>query len=220
MILAVTGGVAAGKSTFAETLRTTLSRWPESPNVTIVATDGFLFSNTVLAARGISMRKGFPDSYDFDALVEKVASLRTGARTAIPTYSHVTYDVDPERRQIVERADVAILDGLHLGHVRADASGTRLIDALVYLDADDEDMARWFRGRLHPLMTAGRTDPGSFYHAFRTMDDAAVDAFITRVWETINLPNLRDHIVRDRARAEVVVRKNGDHSIKDVLFQG
>ena len=57
---------------------------------------------------------------------------------------------------------------------------------------------KWFTDRLLPLMVAGRDDPQSFYHRFREWDDAARRDFAKRVWEGINLPNLRDHIVRDR----------------------
>jgi len=58
--------------------------------------------------------------------------------------------------------------------------------------------AHWLGARPFGLMVAGRTDPKSFYHAFRAMDDHAAHAFIDRVWAGINLPNLRDHIVQDR----------------------
>jgi len=36
------------------------------------------------------------------------------------------------------------------------------------------------------------------------------------VWETINLPNLNDHIVAARERADIVIRKGADHSIEAV----
>jgi len=45
------------------------------------------------------------------------------------------------------------------------------------------------------------------------MDDAARRTFVKRVWEGINLPNLREHISLDRGRADVVVTKAVDHSV-------
>jgi type I pantothenate kinase len=41
-------------------------------------------------------------------------------------------------------------------------------------------------------------------------------AFAKRVWQEINLPNLRNHIVQDRAAADLVVRKAADHHILKV----
>jgi type I pantothenate kinase len=49
------------------------------------------------------------------------------------------------------------------------------------------------------------------------MDLASRQAFAARVWRTINLPNLRDHIRADRAEADLVIRKAADHRIQDVI---
>src|SRR5580765_2117982 len=69
-VIGVGGSVAVGKSTFSRILRTLLSRWPAHPRVDLVTTDGFLFPNRVLEARGALARKGFPDSYDVRALIQ------------------------------------------------------------------------------------------------------------------------------------------------------
>ncbi|MCA3711490.1 MAG: hypothetical protein IOB86_03470, partial [Phenylobacterium sp.] len=44
---------------------------------------------------------------------------------------------------------------------------------------------------------------------FRGMDRDAVTSLAHRVWEGVNLPNLRQHIVRARPTADLVVRKGG-----------
>lgn len=209
-VIAVAGGVAAGKSTFACELAEAIAAW--ATRIETVSTDGFLFPNTVLAERQLSMKKGFPESYDVDALRSAIGKVKRGERAALPRYSHVTYDVDTEHPHVVEKPDVVILDGLHLGRIGVEG-GSRLIDCLIYLDAEEEAIELWFTDRLLPLMVAGRDDPGSFYYAFREMDAQGRSDFAKRVWLGINLPNLRDHIVDDRARADVVVRKAADHGI-------
>jgi type I pantothenate kinase len=211
-VAGVGGSVAVGKSTFARTLREAMADWPEQPRVLDLPTDGFLFPNRVLAERNLAMRKGFPESYDADALRIALAGIKDGRRVAVPRYSHVTYDVDPESHEIVDGTDIVVLDGLHLARVRDGETG-RLIDQLIYLDADETHIERWFRDRLIPLMQKGRTDPNSFYYLFREMDDAGALAFTERVWREINLPNLRDHIVRDRDHADIVIRKGADHGV-------
>ena len=214
-VMGVSGSVAAGKSTFAETLRGELETWREQPGIAIVATDGFLFNNRILAERGISMRKGFPESYDVEALRAKVAAVKRGEHVAMPLYSHVTYDIDTDRVQTVERPDILILDGLHLAQIEQ-PEAPRLIDALIYLDADEAVLECWFTDRLIPLMEAGVDDPKSFYYAFRSMTAGDRRDFAKRVWQGINLPNLRDHIVRDREAADLVVHKAADHRIVSV----
>jgi len=215
-IVGVTGGVAVGKTTFAELLAREMRHWPERPYVEIVSTDGFLHPNRILAERQLSYRKGFPESYDIDALTANIRAIRNGRVVGLPRYSHVTYDVDMDNIHHIGRVDIAIIDGLHLGRVRADSGGQPLLDLLIYIDANEGDMEHWFRNRLFPLMVAGRDDPKSFYHSFRHLDEEAVLAFIQRVWTGINLPNLRDHIIKDRDFADVVVRKARDHSVVGV----
>ena len=72
---------------------------------------------------------------------------------------------------------------------------------------------RWFSDRLVPLMEAGVDDPKSFYYAFRAMGPDERRAFASRVWQGINLPNLREHIVKDHAAADLVLCKAADHRI-------
>ena len=214
-VAAVTGSVAAGKSTFAEELRAAMSSWRERPRVTIVPTDGFLYTNAVLAERNLSYRKGFPESFDVGQLRKTLSRIKRGEEERVPLYSHVTYDVDPTEALVVGDADIVILDGLHFGRIKTGDAG-RLIDSLVYLDAAEADVESWFRARLIPLMQAGRTDPKSFYYGFRTLDDEGLSAFAERVWREINLPNLRNHIVRDRDVADFVVRKRRNHSVERI----
>src|SRR5690348_313132 len=90
-IIGVAGSVAVGKSTFATALAKLIEAWPEHPTVVNVATDGYLFPNAILAERGISMRKGFPESYDVAALRAALEEIKDGERVPIPRYSHVTY---------------------------------------------------------------------------------------------------------------------------------
>ncbi|MBS0473448.1 MAG: type I pantothenate kinase [Proteobacteria bacterium] len=212
-IVGVGGSVAVGKSTFAGQLAEAIAAWPA--DVVNIATDGFLFSNAVLAGRNISMRKGFPESYDVAALRCALEGVRNGIRVALPRYSHVTYDVDSGNPMTVERPDVLILDGLHLAQIEQ-AGAARLIDTLIYLDAEESAIEGWFTDRLLPLMIAGRDDPQSFYYRFRDWDDAQRADFAKRVWEGINLPNLRDHIVKDRDAADFVLRKDAEHGIADI----
>jgi type I pantothenate kinase len=211
-VVGIGGSVAVGKSTLAASLHDAIAAWPEHPRVVNLPTDGFLFPNAVLAGRNLSMRKGFPESYDVAALRAALAAVKRGERVALPRYSHVAYDVDPANPLVVEKPDILILDGLHLAQIETPGA-PRLVDTLIYLDAPEAAIEGWFTARLLPLMLAGRDDPKSFYYAFREMDDAGRRAFAARVWQTINLPNLRDHIVKDRAAADLVVGKNPDHGI-------
>jgi type I pantothenate kinase len=60
-IIGIAGSVAVGKSTTARLLKELLQRWPSSPKVDLVTTDGFLLPNEVLRRQNLMERKGFPD---------------------------------------------------------------------------------------------------------------------------------------------------------------
>ena len=51
-VIGIAGSVAVGKSTTARVLRELMARWPGSPHVELVTTDGFLYPNAVLEERG------------------------------------------------------------------------------------------------------------------------------------------------------------------------
>ena len=51
-IIGVGGSVAVGKSTTARVLQALLARWPNTPKVDLVTTDGFLLPNAVLEREG------------------------------------------------------------------------------------------------------------------------------------------------------------------------
>ena len=212
-VVAITGGVAAGKSVLAAELANDVAAWPEQPSVEIVCTDGFLFDNATLEARGLSMRKGFPESYDMAAMRAALAGIRVGP-AQFPGYSHTIYDVDPALARDLAPPDVLIVDGLGLSVDHGAApDGRRLIDVLIYLDAEEADLELWFTDRLLGLWRAAEHDPTSFYARFRHLDEAGARDFARRVWEGINLPNLRDHISFGRDIADIVVRKRRDHAI-------
>src|SRR5690349_4859805 len=47
-VIGIAGSVAVGKSTTARILQELLARWPDTPNVELVTTDGFLWPNAEL----------------------------------------------------------------------------------------------------------------------------------------------------------------------------
>ena len=170
--------------------------------VEVVSTDGFLFPNAALEGRGLLNRKGFPETYDAEALRAALAGIRVGPAD-IPAYSHTRYDVDPDLTRRLDPPGVLIVEGLGL----QDGASALGLDALIYLDADETDIEAWFEQRFIDLWRAAERDPASFYARFRHLSEVETRAVAGQVWRAINLPNLREHIVRGRDVADIVVRK-------------
>jgi type I pantothenate kinase len=212
-VVGVTGAVASGKSTISAALQAYFEAGPDRPAVEIVCTDGFLHNNQVLDARGLTARKGFPESYDVEGLRRALADIRRGP-ARFPGYSHVIYDVDPALERRIERPDILIVEGLSLDIDRG--APERLLDALVYLDADEAAIEGWFVARFLGLWEAAEHDPASFYARFRSLDRDQAAGLARTVWTQVNLPNLREHISAARDLADIVVRKGASHEIETV----
>jgi type I pantothenate kinase len=114
-IIGIAGSVAVGKSTTARVLQAMLSRWPNTPKVQLVTTDGFLHPNATLEREGLMERKGFPESYDGSALIRFLSEIKAGKRNVVaPVYSHLVYDVVPGDTIAVDRPDILIVEGLNV----------------------------------------------------------------------------------------------------------
>src|SRR5258708_4330983 len=93
-VIAISGSVAVGKSTFTRVLQAILARWLDHPSVELVTTDGFLYPNAILEQRGLMKRKGFPESYDLRCLMNFLSAVKAGEHEIeAPVYSHLTYDI-------------------------------------------------------------------------------------------------------------------------------
>jgi type I pantothenate kinase len=205
-VIAITGSVAVGKSATARLLAGALTATIDGIHVEIVSSDGFLYPNRVLDERGLTMRKGFPESYDRDAIVAFLDAVKAGKRDIrVPVYSHEDYDV-LEERQALTKADVVIVEGLHLLQL------SEAIDVGIYVDADERDIEQWYVDRFFELRSTGH----SFYRQFAHMPDDDLTAFARDVWATINAVNLHEFILPTRELADVVVEKARDHSVRRI----
>ena len=155
-IIGVAGSVAVGKSTTARVLKALLARWPNTPKVDLITTDGFLHPNAELKRMGAMERKGFPESYDTAALLRFLTDIKAGKkRVAAPLYSHLVYDVVPGEERVVESPDILIVEGLNvLQPARLPRDGTAIpfvsdfFDFSIYLDGHEDDLHRWYVNRL------------------------------------------------------------------------
>lgn len=221
-VIGVAGSVAVGKSTTARLLRELLSRWPDTPSVELVTTDGFLLPNAELQRRGLMERKGFPESYDRRALLKFVSAVKSGAsEVRAPVYSHLVYDVVPDEHIVVRRPDVLIVEGLNV--LQPPASGrlavSDLFDFTIYVDARTSDIERWYVERFLRLQRGAFADPSSYFHRYADLSEAEAVARARDIWNEINGPNLAQNILPTRARASLVLRKGADHAVSTVLLR-
>jgi len=226
-IIAVTGSVAVGKSTFARVLAGALSHWADHPSVDLVTTDGFLYPNQVLQERGLMERKGFPESYDLRRMLDFMIALRQGSSLLkVPVYSHDSYDIVPGEFLEIRRPEILILEGLNLLQSQM-PSGARspnifasdLIDFSIYVDAAETNIRQWYVERFLLLKNTAFRNPRSYFHHISKMTDEETRAVAIDIWERINLVNLMKNVEPTRGRAQVVMHKGADHRVEEVWLR-
>lgn len=226
-IIGVAGSVAVGKSTTARVLRALLARWPDHPSVDLITTDGFLWPNAELEARGLMNRKGFPESFDTASLLNFLGDVKSGkSKVAAPIYSHFHYDIIPGQHVIVDRPDILIVEGLNvLQPARLPRDGEAIpfvsdfFDFSIYLDADPAIIENWYVTRFMRLRNTAFRDPGAYFHRYATLNHEESIAKALEIWNGINRKNLDENIIPTRQRARLILRKGPDHRIDDVALR-
>ncbi len=223
-IIGMAGSVAVGKSTTARILKKLLSRWPDHPRVALLPTDGFLLPNAELERRGLMERKGFPESYDLPRLLRFLSDVKAGKRhVKAPVYDHLTYDIVPGEYIEIDQPDILIVEGLNVLQTGRPPKDGRAIpfvsdffDFSIFLDADEDLLRVWYVTRFFRLRETAFRDPRSYFHRYAQLDDVETAKVANRLWETINLVNLRENILPTRQRADLILYKGPDHRITHV----
>jgi len=227
-IIGIGGSVAVGKSTTSRLLQALLARWPNTPKVDLVTTDGFLLPNDVLKAEGLMDRKGFPESYDLPALLRFMSDIKAGkGRVSAPVYSHLTYDVVPGGEIVVDNPDILILEGLNVLQAGTSPRGGKtavpfvsdFFDFSIFIDADEDVIHDWYVERFLHLREGAFRDPKSYFNRYASLPESEALALAEGLWNSINLPNLRDNILPTRQRASLVLRKSVNHRIEEVALR-
>lgn len=226
-IIGIAGSVAVGKSTTARILRAMLSRWPSSPKVDLVTTDGFLFPNAVLREEGLMEKKGFPESYDRAALLSFLTDIKAGKPNVwAPVYSHLVYDIVPDERVLVDQPDILILEGLNVlqtGKLPRDGRAIPFVsdffDFSIFIDADEVDLQRWYVERFMRLRQTAFRDPQSYFRRYAEISEEEALETAVGLWTRINLANLHENIQPTRLRADLVLRKSASHAIEQVMLR-
>ncbi|GAC1554912.1 MAG: type I pantothenate kinase [Beijerinckiaceae bacterium] len=226
-IIGIAGSVAVGKSTTARVLQALLARWPNTPKVDLVTTDGFLLPNEVLEREGLMEKKGFPESYDQGALIRFLSDVKAGHRgVKAPVYSHLTYDIVVGEHITVDRPDILIVEGINVLLPSRPGKGGKdvafvsdFFDFSIYLDTNEDFLQRWYVSRFMRLRETAFRDPRSYFHKYADLSDKDAEETARGIWTRTNLRNLHENILPTRPRASLVLTKGISHRIEEVALR-
>jgi type I pantothenate kinase len=227
-IIGVAGSVAVGKSTTSRVLKALLSRWPSHPKVEIITTDGFLYPNAELEERGIMHRKGFPESYNVQKLIDALSRIKAGeSAVSVPVYSHHEYDIVTDESLVVDQPDIIIVEGLNILQTNLEQAAVERLPVFVsdffdfslFVDAKPEVIRQWYIERVLTLWEGPFQAPDSYFHHLSQLRHEEVVKFGERIWREINEINLHENILPYKGRAQLILRKGADHMVQEVSLR-
>ena len=220
-IIGISGSVAVGKSTTSRLLQILLSRRFKWASVEMVTTDGFLYPNKVLEEKNILDKKGFPESYDMELLLNFLDSIKNGEEFEIPVYSHEIYDIISDEKVTIQPVDFLIVEGINVFQNPQNQTlyVSDYFDLSIYVDADVANIETWYLERFQTLLKLAEKDPNNYYHRFTKMPFNQVLAIAQDTWKNINLANLEKYIEPTRSRADIILHKGQNHEIDKIYLK-
>lgn len=221
-VIGIAGSVAVGKSTLARLLQTILAQFYKEKKVDLITTDGFLYPNEILEEKDLMNRKGFPESYDMHRLIKFMGDVKSGKeRVEVPKYSHAVYDIIPDESQIIDQPDILIVEGINTLQLPANEKiyASDFFDFSFYVDAEPENIEKWYLQRFGILVDTAFRDPNNYYNRFSDINRVEAFEFARKIWKEVNLKNLTDYILPTRFRADAIIHKTTDHYIDQILLR-
>jgi len=137
-------------------------------------------------------------------------------------YSHLSYDVVEGEQIAVRQPDIVIVEGLNVlqtGSGRAAMFVSDFFDFSIYVDANEADIEQWYVERFMALRDTVFRNPSSYFHRYAEVAPEEALATARRLWQTINLVNLRENVLPTRDRAHLILEKGRDHAVRKVRLR-
>ncbi|WDR80531.1 type I pantothenate kinase [Candidatus Purcelliella pentastirinorum] len=226
-IIGITGSVASGKTTLAQTIKIFLKKYLKK-KITNISTDNFLYSNKKLEKKKITHKKGFPESYNFKNLMKFLQKVKLKKeKIKIPKYSHLNYDIIKNKHIKINKTDILILEGLNILQIKSYQQQKNkqkkilsdLINFSIYVHAPEKFLKKWYKDRLLNLYKNRNQYKECFLKKFNNLTKKELFNQLTLIWNTINKLNLTKNILPTKERATLILNKTYNHKINKIKYK-
>ena len=90
---------------------------------------------------------------------------------------------------------------------------SEFLDFSIFIDADENDIAQWYEDRFLDYCYKAESDKSSFFLQFKDLTHQERKELAEHIWNSVNRPNLLEHINPSREFADLILNKSFDHSI-------
>ncbi len=207
VLIGITGGVAAGKSTLGKYLQRyikTILPWRITETI---STDSFLWPNHYLKKYNLMQRKGFPETYDWESLKDFILSIKSRQQTYvdIPIYSQQEKDILAKERKKVKQADIYILEGVNVAFKYEDFDLCQQLDLSVYLDTNLDLAKSRAYARFYQAYAQAKIQKAPYFNVLRHCSRQQLDKYVDHLWQDINVKLLKQYIMLQKENAKVVI---------------
>ena len=92
-----------------------------------------------------------------------------------PIYSHLTYDIVPDKFDIVDQPDILILEGLNVLQTGSNKANqtfvSDFVDFSIYVDADENLLKEWYIKRFLKFRQSAFTNPDSYFKHYANLSE-------------------------------------------------
>lgn len=141
-----------------------------------------------------------------------LADVKSGkTEVEAPIYSHLTYDIIPDKFNVINKPDILILEGLNVlqtGNNKTNQTFVSdFVDFSIYVDAEEKLLKEWYIKRFLKFRESAFNDPNSYFKHYANLSKEESITTASKIWDEINGLNLNQNILPTRERANLILKK-------------